>query len=186
MAPRRAELLAVGVPDASLGALDARCAEAVAVTGLPDGGACRAAVAGWARELADAPGADLVTVDHQDLHPGNVLAAGPRFYDWGDAVVAHPFASMLVGLGGPARTLGVEPDAPVVRAARDAYLDVFADLAPHAELVAACAVACRAAVVARSLTWHRAVGDAGDDHPLAAAARETLARFADPSPFAAA
>ncbi|MCD2186367.1 phosphotransferase [Actinomycetospora soli] len=185
MAPRRAEMLALGVPDAAPEALDARCAEAVAVTGLPDGGSCRAAVAGWAARLADAPAADLVTVDHQDLHPGNVLASG-RFYDWGDAVVAHPFASMLVGLGGLARTLGVEPDEPVVHTARDAYLDVFADLAPHAELVATCELACRAAVVARALTWQRAVGDAGPDHPLAGAARETLARWDDPSPFAAA
>ncbi|MEJ2870059.1 aminoglycoside phosphotransferase family protein [Actinomycetospora sp. OC33-EN08] len=184
MAPHRAELVALGLPDASPGALDARCAEAVAATGLPDGGACRAAVAGWARALSTAPAADLATVDHQDLHADNVLRSG-RFYDWGDAVVAHPFASMLVGLGGLARRLGLDPDDAVVRRVRDAYLDVFSDLAPHAELVATCTLACRAAVVARALVWHRAVGAAGADHRFADAARQTLAAYADPSPFAA-
>ncbi|MDL5154952.1 phosphotransferase [Actinomycetospora termitidis] len=182
MAPHRAELVAIGLPDAAPAALDARCAEAVAVTGLPDAEACRAAVAGWARVLATAPAADLVSVDHQDLHPGNVLTSG-RFYDWGDAVVAHPFASMLVGLGALARTLGVDPDDRAVRRVRDAYLDVFADLAPHAELVATCTLACRAAVVARALVWHRAVGGEG---PYADAARETLATYSAPSPFAGA
>ena len=135
-------------------------------TGLDDADACRAAVAGWARELANSPGADLVTVDHQDLHPENVLATGPRFYDWGDAVVAHPFASLLVALGGLARTLGVDPDDEVVRTARDAYLDVFADLAPHAELVATSVTACRAAIVARALVWHRAIGTARARPPV--------------------
>ncbi len=187
MASRRAEMLAVGVPDASPAALPDRCEEAVRAAGFdPDeADRCGRAVAGWAAALRDAPAADLVTVDHQDLHAHNVLT-GCRFYDWGDAWVAHPFASMLVALGGHARLLGVPPDDPMVRAARDAYLDVFADLAPHAELVATCATACRAAVVARALTWHRAIGDAGPGHPFASACRDTLATWSSASPFAAA
>ena len=145
----------------------------------------RALVTAWAGRLADAPGADLVTVDHQDLHPGNILTRGPCFYDWGDAVLAHPFASLLVALGGLARTLGVGPDDAAVRAARDAYLDGFADLAGHDELVRAADLACRAAVVARALTWHRAVGGAGPDHPHAGAPRRTLAVGGNASPFGA-
>ncbi len=188
VAPARREVLDAGVPDASPAALPARFEEALAATGLDDEVARRRAlVAGWARELADSPGADLVTVDHQDLHPGNVLAPtaahGPRFYDWGDAVLAHPFASLLVALGGLARTLGVGPDDAAVRAARDAYLDAFADLAGRDELVRTADVACRAAVVARALTWHRAVGAAGPDHPFAAAPRQTLAVVGHRSPF---
>ena len=185
MAVHRDAMVALGLPDASPTALGARCEEALAATGLDEADACRTAVAGWARELANSPGADLVTVDHQDLHPENVLVTGPRFYDWGDAVVAHPFASLLVALGGLARTLGVGPDDEAVRTARDAYLDVFADLAPRAELVATSVTACRAAIVARALVWDRAIGTAGPDHPFADAARATLATFSDPSPFAA-
>jgi hypothetical protein len=34
------------------------------------------------------------------VDPGPAGAVGRvRFYDWGDSVVAHPFASMLLGLG---------------------------------------------------------------------------------------
>lgn len=75
-----------------------------------------------------------------------------------------------MALGGLARTLGVGPDDPAVTTARDAYLDGFADLAAHADLVRTAETACRAAVVARALTWHRAVGPAGPEHPFAAAA----------------
>ncbi|HEY2225915.1 phosphotransferase [Actinomycetospora sp.] len=187
VAPARAEVLAAGVPDASPAALPARLEEALAVTGLDDDvPRRRGLVARWAGELADGPGADLVTVDHQDLHPGNVLSAtpehGPRFYDWGDAVLAHPFACLLVALGGLARTLGVAPDDPAVTTARDAYLDGFSDLAGHDDLVRAAVLACRAAVVARALTWHRAVG-AVPEHPFAGAPRSTLATLGNPSPF---
>jgi hypothetical protein len=188
VAPARAEVLAAGVPDASPTALPERLEEALAVTGLDDDvPRRRVLVARWAEELADAPGADLVTVDHQDLHPGNVLPAtgehGPRFYDWGDAVVAHPFASLLVVLGGLARTLGVARDDPAVTSALDAYLDGFSDLAGHDELVRTAIVACRAAVVARALTWQRAVGGLGPEHRFAGAPRETLATLGNPSPF---
>lgn len=187
VAPARAQVLAVGVPDASPAALAERFEEANALIGGDDVARRRALVAGWAARLAEAPGADLATVDHQDLHPGNVLAPtathGPRFYDWGDAVLAHPFACLLVALGGLARSLGVAPDDRAVRAARDAYLDGFSDLAGRRELVRTADVACRAAVVARALTWHRAVGGAGPEHPFAAAPRATLAALGNPSPF---
>ena len=108
---------------------------------------------------------------------------GPRFYDWGDAVLAHPFACLLVALGGLARTLGVDPGDRAVRGARDAYLGVFSDLAGHDDLVRTATVACRAAVVARALTGHRAVGAAGPDHRFAGAPRATLATLGNPSPF---
>ncbi len=188
VAPARGEVRAAGVPDASPAALPERLEEALAVTGLDDDvPRRRALVAHWAAVLADSPGADLVTVDHQDLHPGNILAPtgpqGPRFYDWGDAVLAHPFASMLVALGGLARTLGLPPTDPAVLAARDAYLDGFSDLAGHDELVRTAERACRAAVVARALTWHRAVGPAGPEHPFALAPRATLATLGSASPF---
>ena len=51
---------------------------------------------------------------------------------------------------------------------RDAYLKIFSDLAPHAELVATLELACRVGKVARALTWARAVAqsdpDELDDH----------------------
>ena len=67
------------------------------------------------------------SLDHNDLHQQNVLGGGPyRFYDWGDAVVAHAFAALLV----PSQVLSGEP----LERARAAYLEAFADLAPPAQL----------------------------------------------------
>lgn len=174
VAPRVGELLALGVTDmrpavlperfdfalnvvenyaAQYGSTAARSAYRQ-VTGM------HGAVAEWSLELAAAPGPP--SVDHNDLHPWNVLpgAAVPgqaRFYDWGDAVVAHPFASALVALGYLQTSLEVGPHDRQVLRVRDAYLEVFGDLAPHAELVRSLELACRLAKVARALTWHRSL-----------------------------
>ena len=88
----------------------------------------------WCARLEGAAvGASL---DHNDLHYWNVFVDGSvRFYDWGDSVVAHPFASMLLGLGMLRRQLEVGADDPAVVRPRDAYLEVFRDLASRAELV---------------------------------------------------
>jgi hypothetical protein len=111
------------------------------------------------RELAVAPGAP--SLDHNDLHPWNILPGDrhARFYDWGDSVVAHPFASMLVALG-VTRSLVDEPD---VTRLRDGYLEGFTDLAPRRDLERTLQLACRVAKIARALTWHRAIGAGGPD-----------------------
>jgi hypothetical protein len=164
-------MAALGVPDASPPALPARYAEAVSRIGGPATGRTR--VADWADELA---GTVPPSVDHQDLHVGNVLVDG-RFADWGDAVLAHPFASLLVALGSLRRTLGVATDDPAITRPRDAYLDAFTDLAPRPVLVRLSETACRAAVVARALTWTR--GPAADPR-FADTPREVLAALGDP------
>ena len=76
-------------------------------------------------------------------------------------MVAHCFASMLVPLGfarAPAATPGSS-------ACRDAYLEPFGDLAPHAELVETLELACRAGKIARALTWDRALSSLPPDEP---------------------
>jgi hypothetical protein len=74
-----------------------------------------------------------------------------RFYDWGDSVVAHPFASMLLGLGMIRLQLKVAADDPAVTRPRDAYLEVFGDLASHGELVEELELACRVGKALRAL-----------------------------------
>jgi hypothetical protein len=112
----------------------------------------------WCERLAASP--VPASIDHNDLHPWNVLVGEgeARFYDWGDSVVAHPFASMLGGLG-----FSPIPAADVPRV-RDAYLEGFAEYGSHQELVEWLELACRVGKVARALTWHRAVGTAGGEH----------------------
>ena len=123
--------------------------------------ALRDDVARWSERLAASP--VPASLDHNDLHYQNVLGTDPyRFYDWGDAVLAHAFAVLLV----PSQVL---PE-PHFAAARSDYLEVFADLAPAVELEAEAERACRAACIARTLTWERALRSAREQgepiHPL--------------------
>ena len=123
----------------------------------------RGSIAKWAAELERAPG--RATLDHNDLHPWNVLGNPEqpetiRFYDWGDATVAHPFASAALPLG------MIEREQPrALSRARDAYLDAFQDVGAHADLVRILELACRCAKVARAHTWERAIRLAGKDAP---------------------
>ncbi|MFC5136937.1 aminoglycoside phosphotransferase family protein [Actinomycetospora rhizophila] len=170
VAPHLDAMRDLGVPDATPAALPTRYDEALATIG---GRGHRDLVRRWCDELAGTvPG----TVDHQDLHVGNVLRDG-RFADWGDAVLAHPFASLLVALGSLRRTLGVTEDDPTITRPRDAYLEVFDDVAPHDELIRWTRTACRAGVVARALTWQR--GAAGDPR-FVDTPREVLDLVGDP------
>lgn len=70
---------------------------------------------------------------------------------------------MLVPLGWIERQLGFGPGAPEVLRVRDAYLAIFGDLAPHAELVATLELACHVSKAARALTWTRALQALSDD-----------------------
>ncbi|WP_052407464.1 phosphotransferase [Allokutzneria albata] len=113
---------------------------------------------GWCERLAEDPVPP--SLDHNDLHQSNVFATGAKFYDWGDSVIAHPFASLLL---------------PMTRAedhrVRDAYL---AEFGPPAELVESAELACRVGKVARTLVWLRAL-DGDVDHEYASAPLEHMA-----------
>jgi Phosphotransferase enzyme family len=144
-------------------------------------------VAEWCDRLAESP--LPASLDHNDLHPWNVLrgtGGEVRFYDWGDCVVAHPFAAMLVPLGFVSRGLDAQLDEPPFVRACDAYLEVFADRGDHAELAETLALACRVAKIARVLTWERALRAAREqgeeiDPDWADATREGLAAVAEDS-----
>ena len=181
--PHSSELLACGVADMRPERMPERFVEAVSVAeaiarraGTPDDAALLRRVralepsfAGWCRELEDAPGAP--SLDHNDLHPGNIFvgppAAGAKFFDWGDSVVAHPFASLLPVLHTLREQFQLPESDARLRRARDAYLEVFADLAPPAELIRVSELACRVAKIARALVWQRALTLLGpDEAPL--------------------
>jgi hypothetical protein len=203
LTPHTEELLALGVADMRAAimpqhfdeALEAvenyvdQRGEAADQTTLQRVAALHGDVASWCDQLAGAPGAS--SLDHNDLHPWNVLGIAEdgdgraRFYDWGDSVVAHPFASMLVALGYmQSHALKVRVDDPQILRLRDAYLDVFSDLAPRAELVEWLELACRVGKIARALTWNRAVRAFGldeIDEEWARASLETLTSLLDES-----
>jgi hypothetical protein len=208
VAPHTDRLLALGVRDMRAAVMAARFEEAVAGVrayvdahgsdadrrDLERAEAMRGQFSAWAEQVAGAPGA--ASLDHNDLHPWNVLVADadggggagrPVVYDWGDSVVAHPFASMLVALGYvQSKLLRCAADDPRLLRVRDAYLAPFADIAPHAELVATLELACRVGKVARALTWQRVVDalEPGDiDDTWRRAPLACLASLPDDSPF---
>jgi hypothetical protein len=201
LAPHSEELLALGLTDMRSAIIPRRFEEALkAVADYVDRrgnaddrvtlervAALREDVASWCDQLAGAPGAS--SLDHNDLHPWNIFlsdAGGDsraRFYDWGDSVVAHPFASMLVALGYmQGHALKVSAGDRQIRRLRDSYLDVFSDLARRAELVETLELACRVGKIARALTWNRALrtlGGEGEEEEWARAPLETLASLLD-------
>lgn len=201
LAPHVDELLALGVADMRAAVMLRRFDQALEATGaaIDNGGnaadhathrrvsGMRTTFASWCEQLmvSSIP----ASLDHNDLHPWNVLGDGTgtaRFYDWGDSVVAHPFAAMLVPLGFVQRLLDVNLDDPRFISARDTYLGAFAHSAGAEDLAATLELACRVAKVARALTWNRALqaarddGDEIDDHS-ATAPLQCLASLLDQS-----
>jgi hypothetical protein len=197
VAPEIESLLALGITDMRAQVMPQRFEEALDLVGARVRGdadreilqrvyGLRATFASWCGQLAAMPG--QASLDHNDLHPWNVFVGDghprrARFYDWGDSVVAHPFSSMLVGLGYLHTQVGIPIGSPELTRLRDAYLDGFRDLAPHRELVETLELACRVGKVARALTWERALRAQGDDVPpdFAPAPIETLASLLDES-----
>jgi hypothetical protein len=200
LAPTADELVRLGVSDMRAAVMPQRFDEAAleVASRLAQGGssedratyervlAQRDTFGEWCRELAQSP--ILPSLDHNDLHPWNIFwnADGQRtrFYDWGDSVVAHPFASLLVALGFVRFQLKVPADDARVERVRDAYLAEFAGLASHAELVRSAELACHVAKIARVLTWTRALAamGSGDGGELARAPLRWFGMLLDPSP----
>lgn len=183
LTPHADEMLALGLSDMRAAALPAAFDEALRVAAAyveqqgnaQDRDLCarvgeqRETFSSWCRELAAAPVGP--SLDHNDLHPWNIFVQRPapeapweaRFYDWGDSVLAHPFASLLVPLGQLRQRQQIEIDDARMLALRDVYLDCFRDLAPASDLVRTLELACRCAKVARALTWARALRFLNDE-----------------------
>jgi hypothetical protein len=166
LAPRADELVVLGVPDLRPELLSERLADLVADPGVAWGPGEQARVQGlapvvetWCTELAIAGIAP--TLQHDDLHDGNVFVgdAGDRFFDWGDASVAHPFGTLLVTFRSIASRGLDAPEAPATALARlrDAYLEPWTATHSRAELDHAVPLAMRLAIIGRALSWHRAL-----------------------------
>lgn len=156
LAARTKEMLALGVPDLR----PLRLAE-LAET-LPVPAEASVLLKEHCAELAQSP--VPASIQHDDLHDANVFADG-RFFDWGDASVAHPFGVLLVALR-VANDNGLDPPR-----LRDAYLEPWSDLAPRTQLLREVELAMQVTKVSRALSWQRA---------LIAATPEQVAELEDP------
>ncbi|MEV6811171.1 phosphotransferase [Micromonospora sp. NPDC051296] len=165
------ELLALGVPDHRPEVLPALFAALLddrpaLLLGTPDGLTAEAydrlrallpAYADRCRWLAES--GILPSIQHDDLHDGNVFVAatGHRFFDWGDASVAHPFGTLLVTLRSVAHVTGRDATDPALDRLRDAYLEPWTDGRDRAALRQLAEVAAGVTMVSRSLSWRRAL-----------------------------
>lgn len=132
--------------------------------------------ADWCAELADLGISD--GLDHADLHDNQILGPDPtggyRFFDWGDAIVGHPFASLRVTLQVVRDRFGADADLTRLR---DAYLEPWADSGlSTVDLRRAVTLACRVGVLGRALAWGRVFEEhrAGPDTTLDVRLAETL------------
>ena len=97
------------------------------------------------------------TLQHDDLHDANVLAAGPVVIDWGDAVVGHPFGTMPVTLGSAAHHHELDRDDPALYRLVDAYTEAWTDVADRATLRRLVRLAVRVGPLTRAMGWRRAL-----------------------------
>jgi hypothetical protein len=140
------------------------------------------------RPLLDAVGAVGLpeSLVHNDLHEHNAfdLPGGLVFFDFADAVVAHPLAGLLVPFDVLAYHLKAEPTDPRLRRVADAALEVWSDLAPAAELRASLPAALRLGRLGRAESWSRVAPDFTGDALAEFGSKpdDWLDRLADPVP----
>ena len=105
------------------------------------------------------------SVQHDDLHGGNILVGpeGDRFFDWGDAVVAHPFATLTVTFNSIAHKLELPPDDPAFMRLETVYLAAWDGVAPLVDLHRAAAIARVLGCIGRALAWERSLSGLEDD-----------------------
>ncbi|MFL5674709.1 MAG: phosphotransferase [Chloroflexota bacterium] len=105
------------------------------------------------------------SVQHDDLHGGNILVGpdGDRIFDWGDAVVAHPFGTLTTTFNSIAHHTGRELSDPVFARLRDVYTDAWTDVLPPTELGVVAGLAQALGCIGRSLSWERALTGVGPD-----------------------
>ena len=166
--PHLGTLLDLGLSDLRPSLLPGRYDDALATYSDSDASAqlisLRPLFVGWCQRLAESPiGPSL---EHNDLHPWNILGVGSGvpasapattaiFYDWGDSVVAHPFGSAVGSVSRVRRMLRRRPDHRDVRRMREAYLEGFDDLVDRRDLNQTLDLACQVAKAARAVVWDR-------------------------------
>ncbi|MFJ3384181.1 MULTISPECIES: hypothetical protein [unclassified Curtobacterium] len=158
------DLVRAGVPDLRLAVLPDVAAELVA-RWAPEHRGLVPLLTDAAVELDELM--PMATLEHGDLHVGNAFARGAVPFDWGDACVSHPFLSLLVA--------GRE-DVP---GGVEAYLETFfgePGVAADPDVQHIVGLATTLGVVARVLSWQRAIDASGEEMPASyrSAPREWL------------
>jgi hypothetical protein len=177
--PVRDEMLLGGVPDQRPGRLGGELAR------LVEDDAIWARMTSEERVDADIARADLreapdivaaaiaeldaagvaASIQHDDFHGGNILVGrdGDRFFDWGDAVVAHPFSTLTTTFNSIAHHTGRSLDDAVFPRLRDAYTEAWTDCLSRADLARVAVLAQVLGCITKSCAWERALINLGPD-----------------------
>jgi hypothetical protein len=143
-------------------------------------GRLRPQLVDWCAELAALGIPD--SLDHADLHDGQLFNPEPgrfTFFDWGDAVVSHPFCSLWV----PARRAGERYGADVLPRLRDAYLEPWTGAGRSAaELRRGVRLAWRFGALGRVRAWGRLFPGAAASVPAATESARTLLELLEDPP----
>jgi hypothetical protein len=139
----------VGIGDHRLGAYDAQRLRAV----LP-------AYTDACTELAES--GIVPALQHDDLHDANVFARGPIVFDWGDAIVGHPFGTLLTTLNSLAYHHKLATDDPALLRLADAATEPWADVATTEERRRILRLAIRTGPITRAAAWRRALEGCDD------------------------
>ncbi|MFD8387971.1 phosphotransferase [Streptomyces sp. NPDC059680] len=135
----------------------------------------------WYAELASFGVED--TLDHADLHDGQLFRPAPgrfTFFDWGDAVVSHPFCSLRI----PAEKARARYGPQVLARLLDAYLEPWTGAGrTPADLRRAAHLAWRLSVLSRAASWGRTFPDASGSGPGAERSSASLLEILNDPPF---
>ena len=115
-------------------------------------------------DLLHSCGPPLESLEHNDLHPNNTFIPRAdettlRFFDFGDALWAHPFTTMWLPVRMLCREWGVDATDRRVRRVVDGYLETWSDIGSLDELREIAALALVFGPVHRFETWHRLLAD---------------------------
>jgi hypothetical protein len=151
-----AEHLGGGVPDRRIGALPAMYDRLVAadlpieLVEIQRLAAFGSTFERWCAELASAD--PTSSIQHDDLHLRSLFIDGSalRFLDWGDACIAHPFATLVVTFHWLERENGLPASDAWFARLRDAYLEPWGR--GRAEVFD---LAMRIGLVAEAIGWLR-------------------------------
>lgn len=101
------------------------------------------------------------SLNHGDFHDGNILVKDKRitFFDWGDASITHPFASLRTFFVSIEIALELDDYAftPEMSALLDRYLEPFEKFASKDDLLRAYAFSKPVASIAKTLAWHSSI-----------------------------
>jgi hypothetical protein len=102
------------------------------------------------------------SLNHGDFHDGNVLLKNGRitFFDWGDASVTHPFASLRTFFVSMEIALKLDdwaPPTPEMIALLNRYLERWERFANKERLLTAYNLSRPVASIAKTLAWHEGI-----------------------------